>query len=92
MADGFNQKFPQYLSKPFQVLWFEVDELVIFLCSLTATLIYGGWMWIVFPAVQYFYTRTKRKNSRGFLKHFLYILGFVQMKNYPDYFQKEFHE
>ncbi|HHL35514.1 MAG TPA: conjugal transfer protein TraL [Desulfobulbaceae bacterium] len=92
MSDEFTQKFPQYLSKPFQVLWFEVDELVIFLFCLTATLIYGGWMWIVFPAVQYFYTRTKRKNARGFLKHLLYVLGFVHMKNYPEYFQKEFHE
>ena len=89
---ALTRKFPQYLSKPFQVLWFEIDELVIFLCSLTATLIYGKWMWIVFPAVQYFYTRTKRKNARGFLKHLLYILGFVRMKNYPEYFQKEFHE
>jgi len=92
MADGYTRKFPQYLSKPFQVLWFEIDELVIFLFSLTATLIYGKWMWLVFPVVQYFYTRTKRRNARGFLKHILYVFGFIQMKNYPDYFQKEFHE
>jgi len=93
MADNaFVQQFPQYLSKPFQVLWFEVDELVIFLFSLTLALIYGKFMWIVFFLTQYFYTRTKRKKPRGFLKHILYVLGFVQMKNYPEYFQQVFHE
>jgi len=91
-ANNFSQRFPQYLSKPFQILWFEVDELVIFLFSLTLALIYGKLMWIVFLAVQYFYTRTKRTRSRGFLKHVLYLLGFLRMKNYPEYFQREFHE
>jgi len=91
-SNSFSQRFPQYLSKPFQILWFEVDELVIFLFSLTLALIYGGVMWIVFLVTQYFYTRTKRQKSRGFLKHILYMLGFLKLKNYPDYFQREFHE
>ena len=39
---GSSRKFPQYLSRPFQVLWFEVDELAIFLFTLTVALIYGG--------------------------------------------------
>jgi type IV conjugative transfer system protein TraL len=90
--DSFVKQFPQYLSKPFQVLWFEVDELIIFLFTLTLALIYGKVMWVAFLAIQYFYTRTKRKKPRGFLKHGLYMLGFIQMKNYPDYFQREFHE
>jgi len=92
MSDKHSKSFPQYLSKPFQVLWFEVDELVIFLFCLTATLLYGKWMWLVFPVAMYGYIRTKRNNPRGFLKHLLYIMGFVQMKGYPEYFQKEFHE
>jgi type IV conjugative transfer system protein TraL len=91
-SDGVIRKFPQYLSKPIQVLWFEIDELVIFLFSLTLALIYGKFMWIIFIGIQYFYTRTKRKKPRGFLKHILYVLGFLQMKNYPEYFQREFHE
>lgn len=88
-----NQKlFPQYLSKPIQVLWFEIDELVIFLFTLTVALIYGGITWLLFVASQVLYTRTKRKNARGFLKHILYMLGLLDMKNYPEYFEKEFHE
>ncbi len=90
--EGYSQRFPQYLSRPIQIVWFEIDEVVIFLFCLTATLIYGRWMWIVFPLAQYLYVRTKRKNARGFLKHVLYMLGFTRMKGYPEYFQKEFQE
>jgi hypothetical protein len=49
-------------------------------------------MWLIFLVTQYFYTRTKRVQARGFLKHILYMFGFIQMKNYPEYFQREFHE
>lgn len=92
MAGSSSRKFPQYLSRPFQVLWFEVDELAIFLFTLTVALVYGGMAWIAFVAIQYFYTRTKRSKPRGFLKHVLYVCGFLQMKNYPGYFHQEFHE
>ena len=92
MAGSSSRKFPQYLSRPFQVLWFEVDELAIFLFTLTVALVYGGMAWIAFVAIQYFYTRTKRNKPRGFLKHVLYVCGFLQMKNYPGYFHQEFHE
>jgi type IV conjugative transfer system protein TraL len=86
------RKFPQYLSKPFQILWFEVDELVLFLFFLTLSLLYGKLMWIVFLISQYSYTKTKRSQARGFLKHVLYVFGLVKMNHYPDYFQQEFHE
>ncbi len=89
---SFQKRFPQYLSKPIQVLWFELDELIIFIFTLTFALIYGGFMWIVFIAIQWFYTRTKRKYARGVLKHILYMLGLLKMKNYPEYFEKEFNE
>lgn len=93
MSDNnFTHRFPQYLSRPIQILWFETDELVLCLFTLTLALLYGKIMWLVFFVSQYLYTRTKRKNSRGFLKHLLYMLGFVQMKNYPEYFDREFHE
>lgn len=91
MADSA-RNFPQYLSRPFQVLWAELDELAIFLSLLTMALIYGGFAWFVFVVGQYFYSRMKRRRPRGFLKHVLYMCGFISMKNYPDYFQKEFHE
>lgn len=93
MSSGsFQKDFPQYLNKPIQVLWFELDELTIFIFTLTFALIYGGVVWLIFIAIQWLYTRTKRRNARGFLKHVLYMVGLVEMKNYPEYFEKEFHE
>lgn len=91
-GNNFNHRFPQYLSRPIQVLWFETDELILCVFCLTLALLYGNIMWPVFLLTQYFYTRAKRLKSRGFLKHLLYMLGFIQMKNYPEYFQREFHE
>jgi type IV conjugative transfer system protein TraL len=100
MADSlFTRNFPQYLSKPMQVLWFEIDELVIFLFTLTFALIYGSFstlpgitVWVLFVAIQYFYTKTKRNKPRGFLKHLLYAASLIKMDDYPEYFQQEFHE
>lgn len=86
------RKFPQYLSKPFQILWFEMDEIMIFFFFLTMALIYGKWLWLVFLVVMYLYSKTKRNQARGFLKHVLYAFGLIQMKQYPDYFTQEFHE
>jgi type IV conjugative transfer system protein TraL len=86
------RKFPQYLSKPFQVFWFEMDEILIFFFFLTMALIYGKWLWLVFLVAQYFYSKVKRNQASGFLKHILYAAGLVQMKKYPDYFTQEFHE
>jgi len=60
---SFVKQFPQYLSKPFQVLWFEVDELIIFLFTLTLALIYGKVMWIAFLAIQYFYYTNQKKKT-----------------------------
>ena len=88
----FSQSFPQYLSKPVQVLWFEPDELILFMFTLTLALIYGKFMWLVFLVTQFFYSRTKRLKPRGFLKHLLYLIGLIKIQNYPDYFQREFHE
>ena len=92
MAGSSTRTFPQYLSRPFQVLWFEMDELAIFLFTLTVALVYGGLAWIAFVAIQYAYIRTKRQKPRGFLKHLLYVGGLLRMRNCPEYFQQEFHE
>jgi type IV conjugative transfer system protein TraL len=84
------RRFPQYLSSPFQVLWFETDELGIIFLFLTVGLIYGGWSWLLLLAGPYAYSRLKHKYPRGFLRHLLYFMGLISMKGYPSYFEKEF--
>jgi type IV conjugative transfer system protein TraL len=92
MDNSYIQRFPQYLTKPIQVLWFETDELILGLFFFMLALLYGKLMWIVFFASQYLYITTKKRKPRGYLKHLLYLIGFARLQHYPDFWQKEFHE
>jgi hypothetical protein len=92
MSESTQRPFPQYLSAPFQILWYESDELALFMCFLVLALMYGTLFWLLLPAGPYAYSRIKRKKPRGFLFHLLYMAGLVRMRNYPSYFEKEFAE
>lgn len=90
---GYGKMFPQYLSKPYQVLWFEPDDMVIAYSSavLFATQ-FGGWAWILVPCVIVGYWRLKKSYPRGFIKHVGYFLGITTFKGYPGYYQQRFWE
>lgn len=92
MDYSLQRPFPQYLSAPFQILWYESDELALFICFLVLALLYGAVFWLLLPVGPYFYSRIKRARPRGFLCHLLYMAGLVRMRNYPGYFEKEFAE
>lgn len=86
-------EFPQYMSAPTQVLWWEVDQLVIAALSFTAALLQGGMLtWVIFVISQILYARVKKNRPRGFLQHVTYMFGLSRLNNYPEYFQQEFHE
>lgn len=88
-----SRHFPQYLSKKFTALWMETDELVILLVLVGCCLIGKGFMiWLITPTVQTTYIITKRKKPKGFFKHLLYMIGFLNLNGYPEYFEQEFHE
>jgi type IV conjugative transfer system protein TraL len=90
---GYTSDFPQYMSSPTQVLWWELDQVAIAALSFTAAILEGGIvMWIGFFLVNYFYGRTKKNKPRGFMKHAVYMFGFSRVENYPEYFQQEFYE
>lgn len=91
MSD-LNREFPQYLSRPLQVLWWETDDLMLMLTSFVLSLIFGGWVWFSIIFVPFFYSRMKKSQPRGFLVHTLYYIGFLNFKNYPTYFEKDFLE
>jgi len=85
-------RFPQYLSSPIQVLWFETDELgIIMLCFLLAEIL-NGWFWLLLIIGPFIYSRSKLKYPRGFLKHMLYLSGIKGLHNYPSTFEKTFVE
>ena len=86
------RKFPQYLSQPFQVLWFEPDDLAFFFISIVVAQATGGFFWLLPVVSLVASTKIKRNFPRGFMKHLLYYFGIMNFKGYPDAFVKEFLE
>jgi len=91
---SYGSQFPQYLSKPYQVLWFEPDDIALIIA---ATFIFGlkigGWLGVILViATPVAYGRVKRNYPRGFVKHLGYFLGVMSFKGYPTYFQQKFRE
>ncbi len=85
-------KFPQYLSAPYQIVWFESDDIgIVFLFFLLA-MMFGGWFWLALFVGPACYMRFKFKYTRGFLRHLLYFTGLLKLKGYPDFFIKEYVE
>lgn len=93
MANSSERNFPQYLSKKFTAIWMESDELVIAFVLTGFCLVGKSWLcWIASGLIQVMYIKTKRKQTKGFFKHILYLAGFITLKGYPEYFEQEFHE
>jgi len=91
---AYGAQFPQYLSKPYQVLWFEPDDMVLTIVALNIFgFKIGGWLgYALVVATPIYYGRLKRNYPRGFVKHMGYFLGISSFKGYPTYFQQKFRE
>jgi hypothetical protein len=44
---------------------------------------------VIFPVI---YAKLKKRYPRGFMKHALYFIGFLELRGYPTFFEKEFTE
>ncbi len=86
------ERFPQYLSAPVQVLWFESDELAMIIFFFLTASIFHGVLWILFLLGPMLYSRLKAKYPSGFLKHMLYFSGIKKLKHYPEAFANAFSE
>ncbi|MDD5007038.1 MAG: type IV conjugative transfer system protein TraL [Syntrophorhabdaceae bacterium] len=84
------RKFPRYLTNPYQVLMFEVDELMVILFNFVFWLVFGNFFLITLFLCPYLYSRAKKKYPRGFLRHLLFFAGLLKLHGYPHYFQKVF--
>lgn len=83
-------RFPQYLSQPFQILWFEPDDMAFMAVGFIFAQKFGGIFWILMFALPWIYGRMKKRYPRGFLRHTLYFVGIAPMRGYPHFFQKHF--
>ena len=86
------ERFPQYLSAPVQVLWFETDELAIIILFFLLASIFHGFLWIFCIAGPFAYSRLKSKYPSSFLQHMLYFSGIKNLKYYPNAFANTFSE
>lgn len=86
------KKMPQYLSCPYQILWFEPDDLSIMLIGYVLAMTFGGFFWLVMFGAPLGYTLVKRRYPKGMLRHFFYMLGWTRLHGYPTFFEEDFVE
>jgi len=82
----------QYLHRPYQVLFFEEDDLVLLVLALILALCFGGKLWILIIPFTFFYASLKRRLPRGYLRHIFYATGLVKLKGLPTFFEDKFNE
>ncbi len=86
------ERFPQYLSAPVQVLWFETDELAIIIFFFLLASIFHGVFWIFCIVGPFGYSMIKSRYPSSFLQHMLYFSGIKNLKHYPNAFINSFSE
>jgi len=85
-------KVPQYLYRPYQVLFFETDELVVLVVMLFFGIVFGGIFWLLIIPTVFLLIHLKKKYPRGYIKHVFYRLGLLTFKNAPTSFERKFNE
>ncbi|MEM4134376.1 MAG: type IV conjugative transfer system protein TraL [Candidatus Micrarchaeia archaeon] len=85
-------KIPQYLHRQVQVLWFELDEIVLINILLILAMIFGYVFWLLLFLVPFVFSKLKKNKARGYLRHILYMIGVVNIKNVPYFTEKIFQE
>lgn len=86
------KEFPQYLHRPYRLLWFEMDEILIMVFGYMLSMMFTIKLLLVLPLMVYLFRIEKRKRPRGFFRHLWYRVGIMEFKGYPSYFQRDFRE
>jgi hypothetical protein len=88
-----DNSFPQYLSAPLSVLWFDVDTFVLIIIFFTIAFIYKGWPFFLLAVIgPAFYSSFKKRYPKGFLTHLMVRAGIVQLKYFPSPYEDDYHE
>jgi type IV conjugative transfer system protein TraL len=86
------REVPQYLHQPIKILWFDLDEIVLVNILLMLAMIFGNIFWLLLIVLPYVVSKSKKNKPKGFLRHYLYKIGVVDLKMVPPYFEKRFSE
>ncbi len=82
----------KYLHKPYRVIFFESDELVLILLAVFSAMVISFKLVPVFAVGVYFLRKLKPHLPRGFLRHIPYFLGLYRFRSCPSFFDSRFQE
>ena len=85
-------RMPKYLHKPLQILWFDVNEIIIIVICYLMAMTFGGISWFILIIGPLMLIPYKRKKPRGYFQHVLIQLGFSKLIGYPIPVSKKFRE
>jgi len=89
-------KIPRYIDTQPQILWWELDEVIVLLLSIFAGIVTRQLTYFLIGGfiATYFITKLKSGKSKGYVFHWLYWLGIpsFQFRNVPPGHYREFLE
>lgn len=86
------ERMPEYLHLPIQILWFDTGEVAVIVVFYLMAMMFGGLMWIVLLIGPFTLIRYKRSKERGFFQHLIYQFGYAKIKGYPLPTANHFYE
>jgi len=86
------ERMPKYLHKPLQILWFDVNEIVMIVIFYMFAMMFGGLAWFLVILGPLILIPFKRKQPRGYIQHVICYLGYSKMIGYPLPVSKRFRE
>ncbi|MEM4619118.1 MAG: type IV conjugative transfer system protein TraL [Desulfurococcaceae archaeon] len=85
-------KVPQYLHLPYQVLFFELDDLLLIMLFIFISVYFSFTIGLIILVFLIVYMKMKKRFGRGYLIHLFYAIGVMKFKGYPTYFEKRFYD
>ncbi len=86
------ERMPEYLHLPLQVLWFDAPEISMIAMLYITAAIFGGITWLFLFLGPVLIIPYKRSKPRGFFSHLLYVLGWSNFAGYPPFTTSRFSE
>ena len=87
-----DERLPQYLHRPVQILWFGSDEFILVMSTIFVGLIVGGLIGRSLVGALLLFIPWKRSKPRGFLPHLAWRWGLLAFPHYPGPTQTRFYE
>ena len=87
-----DQRLPQYLHLPVQILWFGADEFILVMSTIFVAVIVGGVIgWTLIGALLYFLVFEGTKTNK-FIPHLAWRWELLRFRHYPGPTQTRFFE